>query len=399
LTYPTDRLKTNFFADLNQRVTRLQSGGADVIRLDIGSPDLPPAPHIIQVLTAAAQQPGVHGYQSHRGTAALREAWAGMYARLHGVDLDPGFVLPLLGSKEGVFHLSLAVLNPGDLVLVPDPGYLTYLQGAVFAGAEPVFLPLLPENHFLPDLEAIPPETARRARLLWLNYPNNPTAAVAALDFFERAVDFCRRHDILLCHDAAYTQVTYDGYRAPSVLEVPGAAQVALEFNTLSKSHNMAGWRVGAAVGQKAALAALLKLKSHADSGHFLPVTQAVITALNGDQSWLADRNATYQERRDLVVAGLRAAGLQPWPSKASLYVWFPVPPGWESDSFVLELLEAAHVSLAPGSIFGPGGTGCLRLSFTQPLERLQQALDRMRVWMESGPGKRGPTKHPGEQL
>lgn len=387
MTYPTDRLKTNFFADLNQRVARLQAGGANIIRLDIGSPDLPPAPHIIQALTAAAQLPGVHGYQSHRGTATLREAWAGLYARLHGVNLDSEDILPLLGSKEGVFHLSLAVLNPGDLVLVPDPGYLTYLQGAVFAGAEPVMLPLLPENHFLPDLDSIPQQVARRARMMWLNYPNNPTAAVAGLDFFTRAVDFCRRHDILLCHDAAYTQVTFDGYRAPSALEVPGAAQVALELNTLSKSHNMAGWRVGVAVGQKTALEALLKLKSHADSGHFTPVTQAAIAALNGDQSWLADRNAIYQERRDLVVAGLRAAGLQPWPSKASLYVWFPVPPGWDSDSFVLGLLEGAHVSLAPGSIFGSGGVGCLRLSLTQPLERLQQAVDRMREWMENDGG------------
>jgi LL-diaminopimelate aminotransferase len=388
LTYPTDRLKTNFFADLNQQVARLQTAGADIIRLDIGSPDLPPAPHIIQALTAAAERPDVHGYQPHRGTPALREAWAGMYARLHGVNLDPDWVLPLIGSKEGVFHLSLAVLNAGDLVLVPDPGYPTYLQGAVFAGAEPVMLPLLPGNHFLPDLDAIPPEIARRTRMLWLNYPNNPTAAVADTDFFLRAIDFCRRHDILLCHDCAYTQVTFDGYRAPSVMEVPGAAQVALEFNTLSKSHNMAGWRVGAAVGQKAALDALLKIKSHADSGHFTPVTQAAIAAMTGDQSWLVKRNATYQERRNLVVAGLRTAGFQPWRSQASLYVWFPVPQGWDSDSFVLGLLEGAHVSLAPGSIFGEEGAACVRLSLTQPLERLQQAVDRIQGWLQNGSGK-----------
>jgi LL-diaminopimelate aminotransferase len=397
LTYPTDRLKTNFFADLNQRVAHLQAGGADIIRLDIGSPDLPPAPHIIQALTSAAERSDVHGYQSHRGTPALREAWAGMYARLHGVNLDPEWVLPLMGSKEGVFHLSLAVLNPGDLVLVPDPGYPTYLQGAVFAGAEPVMLPLLPDHDFLPDLEAIPPEIARRARLLWLNYPNNPTAAVADLDFFIRAIDFCRRHDILLCHDAAYTQVTFDGYRAPSLMEVPGATQVALEFNTLSKSYNMAGWRVGAAVGQKDALAALLKIKSHADSGHFTPVTQAAIAALTNDQSWLVERNATYQARRDLVMAGLRTAGFQPWPSKASLYVWFPVPQGWDSDSFVLGLLESAHVSLAPGSIFGLEGLTCVRLSLTQPLERLQQAVDRMRRWLQKHGGKPMSTTNSGK--
>ncbi len=388
MIYPTDRLKTNYFTGLNQRVNRLQAAGADVIRLDIGSPDLPPAPHIIQALTAAARLADVHGYQSQRGTATLREAWAGMYNRIHGVNLDPEGVLPLLGSKEGIFHLSLAVLNPGDLVLVPDPGYQTYLQGAVFAGAEPVPVPLLPENHFLPDLEAIPPETARQARMLWLNYPNNPTNAVADLGFFNRAVDFCRRYEILLCHDAAYTQVTFDGYRANSVLEVPGAVEVAVELNTLSKSHNMAGWRVGVAVGQPAALAALLKLKSHADSGHFLPVMQAAIAALTGDQSWLVARNATYQERRDLVVAALRVAGLQPWQSKASLYVWCPVPQDLDTDSFVQGLLEGAHVSVAPGSIFGHRGVNDFRLSLTQPRYRLQQAMDRIAAWMENLTGK-----------
>jgi LL-diaminopimelate aminotransferase len=319
-----------------------------------------------------------------------------MYDRVYGVKLEPEGVLPLLGSKEGVFHLSLAVLNPGDRVLVPDPGYQTYVQGAIFAGAEPVRLPLLPENDFLPDLEAIPIATARRTRMMWLNYPNNPTAAVAGLDFFTRAVDYCRRHDILLCHDAAYTQVTFDGFRAPSVLEVPGAKDVTVEFNTLSKSHNMAGWRAGAVAGQKAAIAALLKLKSHTDSGHFLPVTQAAIAALTGDQSWLADRNATYQKRRDLVVSAFREIGLQLWQPKASLYVWFQVPQGWDSDTFVLDLLEGAHISLAPGSIFGPAGKACLRLSLTQPLDRLQQAVDRMRSWQRNRTEKLNPNTNSG---
>jgi len=383
MTYPTERLTSNFFAVLNTNVTRLQGAGKDIIRLDIGSPDLPPAPHIIEALATTAQQPDSHGYQSHRGTAALREAWAGMYLRLHGVDLDPDGVVPLLGSKEGIFHLSMAVLNPGDLVLVPDPGYQTYTQGAHFAGAETVRVPLKPENNNLPDFSAIPSDIVRRARLMWLNYPNNPTAAVAPLEFFAGAVAFCRQHNILLCHDAAYTQVTFDGYRTPSILEIPGAFQVAVEFNTLSKSHNMAGWRVGAAFGHRASLEALLKLKTHADSGHFLGITQAAIAALTGDQTWLVGRNLVYQERRDLVIHALQGMGFQPGYTQASLYVWFPVPSGWDSDSFVLDLLERVHLSLAPGSIFGPGGVNHVRLSLTQPLPRLEAAMQRLRHWLE----------------
>lgn len=387
MDFPTDRLNTNFFSDLNRRVSQLENAGNDIIHLDIGSPDMPPAPHIVQALSMSARLPEVHGYQSHRGTATLREAWAEMYARVHHVNLDPGEILPLLGSKEGIFHFSTAVLNPGDIVLAPDLCYQTYIQGAIFAGAEPVWLPLLAENKFLPDLGRIPLETAQRARLMWLNYPNNPTSATASMDFYDQAVAFCRRHHILLCHDAAYTQVTYDDYRAPSVLEVPGAAEIAVEFNSLSKSHNMAGWRVGVAVGQPAALAALDKLKSHADSGHFFPIMEAAVAALTGDQSWLAARNTIYQQRRDLVVEKLRNIGLRPWSPQASLYVWCPVPQGWDSTSFVFALLEEAHVSLAPGSIFGPGGGNCFRLSLTQPLERLQTALTRIQNWTRTSMG------------
>jgi len=284
-----------------------------------------------------------------------------------------------MGSKEGVFHISQALLNPGDLVLVPDPGYQTYTQGARIAGAEAVPLTLLPENDYLPDLDAIPAEIAQRARILWLNYPNNPTAAVASLEFFSQAVDFCRRYGILLCHDAAYAQVTFDGYRAPSVLEIPDAANVAVEFNTLSKSHNMAGWRVGAALGNPAALADLLKLKTHADSGQFLPVIQAAVAAMTGDQGWLATRNAVYQQRRDRVMAGLQHLGLTARSPQASLYIWLALPPGWTSaDDFVLDLLEKARVSLAPGTIFGPRGEGFLRISLTAPLARMDDAMQRM---------------------
>lgn len=379
MNHPTTQLTPNFLATLHARTTELTGQGADVIRLDIGSPDLPPAPHIVAALSQAAQNPRIHGYQSHRGTAELREAWASLYARLHRIKISPQDVLPLLGSKEGVFHLSLALLDPGDVVLVPDPGYQTYTQGARFAGAEPVAVPLLPENNYLPNLSAIPFDIARRAKILWLNYPNNPTAAVASLEFFAQAVEFCRRYQILLCHDAAYTQVTFDGYRAPSVLEIAGALETAIEFNTLSKSHNMAGWRLGVALGQPEALAALLKLKTHADSGHFFPVMQAAVAALDGDQSWLDARNATYAQRRDIVLAALREMGLAPRAPQASLYVWCPLPTGCDSSSdFVLTLLEQAHVSLAPGSIFGPRGESFVRISLVQPVERIREAMARI---------------------
>lgn len=387
MTYPTSKLVDNYFASLIASVLELQASGADVIRLDIGSPDLPPARHIIKSLTQSAGRPDTHGYQSHRGPADLREAWAEMYQRVHGVNIHPDYIQPLLGSKEGVFHLSLAVLNPGDVVLVPDPGYMTYTQGARFAGAETFSLPLIPEAGYLPDLTAIPQKIRQRAKILWLNYPNNPTAAVAPLEFFTEAVAFCRQHQILLCHDAAYTQVTFEGTEAPSVLQVPGSEEVCIEFNTLSKSHNMAGWRVGAAVGNPEALAALLKLKSHADSGHFKPIQEAAAAALLGDQHWVGERNAVYQERRDVVVSALREIGISLRKPLASLYVWSPIPEGWESSLiFAMALLEEVHVSLAPGMIFGPGGEGFVRISLVQPAERLAEAMERIRDMLHASP-------------
>jgi LL-diaminopimelate aminotransferase len=381
MTNPTEKLTDNFFATLNNRVMEVQARGADVIRLDIGSPDLPPAPHIVEALTKSANQPTAHGYQSHRGTAALREAWAEMYQRVHGVTLDPDGVLPLLGSKEGVFHLSQALLNPGDIVLVPDPGYQTYNQGAWFTGAKPFPLPLLPKNGYLPDLGAVPSDIRQRTKILWLNYPNNPTAALATLDFFSEAVAFAQQHGILICQDAAYTQVLFDGVYAPSILEISGAADVAVEFNTLSKSHNMAGWRMGAALGNSAAITTLLKLKTHADSGHFRPVLDAGVTALLGDQTWLSERNKIYQERRDIIVNGLQDFGLFPDIPQASLYVWCALPEGWTSSSdFVLTLLEESHVSLAPGTIFGTRGEGFVRISLVQSADRLKKAMERIKT-------------------
>ena len=378
-----NQLPINFFAGLNNRILALQKQGHDVIRLDIGSPDLPPDPAIIRTLAESAARPDVHGYQAHQGPLWLRQAWADMYRRLYEVELDPnGQILPLLGSKEGIFHLSQSLLDPGDLVLVPDPGYITYTAGAKFAGAEVFSLPLLAEHDYLPDLDAIPTEIARQARLLWLNYPNNPTSAIASRGFFEGAIEFARRNQVLICHDAAYTQVAFDGYRPPSLLEIPGASEVAVEFNTLSKSHNMAGWRTGALLGNPDAIQAVLRLKTQLDSGHFLPILQATASAMNADQSWLATRNAIYQERRDLVLQTLAELGLQARTPRAALYVWCAIPDGWTSLAFASELLEKAHVSLTPGTVFGQNGEGYLRIALTAPLARMVDAAERLKAWL-----------------
>lgn len=380
-----ETLTTHFFAALRREVQVLQASGQEVIRLDEGNPDLPPAAHILAALERAAQRPEAHGYQPHRGPEALRQAWADFYRNRFGVILDPEReVLPLLGSKEGIFHLSLAFVDPGDYVLVPDPGYVTYTRGALFAGGRIFPLPIRRENHYLPDLDAIPKKVLQHTRLLWLNYPNNPTAATASLDFFTQAVALAQRYNFLLCHDAAYACVSFEGEQPPSLLQAPGAEQVAVEFNSLSKSHNMAGWRSGVLVGNAGVLQALFTLKTNADSGHFLPIWEASIAALRGDQSWLAERNETYRQRRDVVVQSLRALGLEVASPRASLYVWSPVPRGWRSAEFALALLRDCGVSLTPGTVFGPGGEGYLRISLTAPVARIRQAMERLAAWTKA---------------
>jgi len=374
-----DRLTTQFFASLDVKMAALQADGKDVIRLDVGSPDLPPAEHIVQALSRSAAQPDNHGYQAHKGPPSLRQAWAGMYQRLYGVHLDPeNEIIPLLGSKEGIFHIILALVDAGDIVLIPDPGYLTYTQATLLAGGEPYYLPLLPENRYLPQFEAIPASIASRAKILWLNYPNNPTAATAPLDFFTQAVEFAHHYEVLLCHDAAYSQVTFDGYTAPGLLQIPQAVEVSIEFNTLSKSHNMAGWRVGAALGNATALRNLHKIKTNADSGHFLPILEAATAAMSGDQSWLSERNHIYQLRRDAVMKGLQQLGLAAEKTRASLYVWAEVPQGWASQDFCSVVLEKAQVSLTPGTVFGAHGEGYFRISLTTGEARIAEAFQRI---------------------
>jgi LL-diaminopimelate aminotransferase len=374
-----------FFAGLEERIAAMKAAGVDIIRLDVGSPDSPPDLAILTALSQSLNSSDKHGYTSHKGPLRLREAWAGLYRREFGVQLDPqDEILPLLGSKEGIFHILLSLINPGDMVLIPDPGYPTYTSGTAISGGIPFFMPLLPERDFLPDLSAIPVEVAQKTKIMWLNYPNNPTAAISPLEFFKEAIDFAQAYDILICHDAAYSLVTFDGYRAASALQVPGAKSRLVEFNSLSKSHNMAGWRVGVAVGNSQALRALLTLKTHADSGHFEPVLEGAITAMNGDQSWLQERNLLYQQRRDIIVTELNYMGLSALKPKASLYVWCPLPEGWTSFAFAEAVLEEAHVSLTPGIIFGKMGEGFVRISLTSSFKRSQEAMQRLKVWMNS---------------
>jgi LL-diaminopimelate aminotransferase len=381
------RLPEHFFAALNQRLATLQAAGRDLIHLDVGSPDLPPPDEVVAALQRLAADPEAHGYQSHRWPETYRQAWRRLYTRQYRVELNPQReITPLIGSKEGIFHLTMALINPGDVVLIPDPGYLTYTRAALLAGGEPYFVRLDAKTSFLPALDAIPGEIARRARLLWLNYPNNPTGATATREFFAEALAFGQHHGILVCHDAAYAQVTFDGYRAPSLLELPGALAAGLEFNTLSKSHNMAGWRVGAALGNAGAIEALFKMKTHADSAHFLPVIQAAALALETDEEWLDSRNAIYQRRRDVLVQGLRRLGFDVQTPLASLYVWCPTPAGINSFEFATRLLEQTGVSVTPGVVFGGGGEGFIRISITAPLARLQEAIFRMEEWQRDEP-------------
>jgi LL-diaminopimelate aminotransferase len=375
------------FARWAAQVGSARERGLDVIRLDIGSPDLPPPDDVVEALSQSARRPDSHGYPGYRGIPELRQAVVDYYGRRFGVELDADSqVVPLIGSKEGIVNLALACLDPGDLVLAPDPGYAPYTMGTLLAGGEVVAFPLLAENAFLPDLDAIPADVADRAVLMWLNYPNNPTGATADLDFFARVVDFARRHSLLLCHDAPYCDVTYDGYKAPSLLQVPGANEVAVEFNSLSKTANMAGWRVGMAVGNAEILAALGQVKSNVDSGIFRPLQEAAVRGLATDPEWVAARNATYGERMDIVVEALDTAGMALTRPRATLYVWARVPEGWQAEMFAQSLLESTGVAIAPGTFFGPSGEGYVRLSVTAPTERVREAMVRLCTFVKRPP-------------
>ena len=368
------------FARLGKRIAEMKARGVDVIRLDIGSPDMPPPPPIINALCRSAHDPHHHGYGGYYGIPALRRAMAAYYRRRFGVTLDPDSeIVPLIGSKEGIVNISLAYLDPGDVALVPDPGYAPYSMGAYLAAGRVETFPLLAERNYLPDFAAIPAYLADRAKLIWLDYPNNPTGATATLEFFAEAVAFAREHDLLICHDAPYCDLTYDGYVAPSILQVEGAREVAIEFNSLSKLYNMAGWRVGMAVGNRQAAEALARVKTNIDSGIFRAIQDAAIEALTGDQTWLQERNAIYQERRDIILDGLAAVGIRARKPQASLYVWAPVPAGYTSEAFTSRLLEEQGVSITPGTVFGAHGEGYVRISLGADTDRIREAMERLR--------------------
>ncbi len=367
------------FAKVERRLREMRSEGIDVINLGIGSPDLAPPAAVIQTLCQAARRPDSHGYGGYYGIPALRRAIADYYLHRFEVHVDPDTeVAVLIGSKEGLFNVSMAFLDSGDVSLLPDPGYPTYSLGTHMAGGLRYPIPLREEHDFLPQLESIPVDVARSAKILWLNYPNNPTGSIAGTDVLEQAVNFAQRHDLLLCYDNPYCDLTFDGYRAPSLLQIPKAKQVALEFNSLSKTYNMAGWRVGMAVGNRDAVEALTRVKTNVDSGIFKPIQEAAITALTGDQSWLRKRNAVYQARRDAVMQFLPKCHLRAQTPKATLYVWARVPDGQKSWDYSTRVVEATGVWLTPGTAFGDNGEGFVRISLTLPEDRLHEAGERL---------------------
>ncbi len=371
------RLPPYLFAQLDEAKARQLARGVDVIDLGVGDPDLPTPKPIIDRMKKAVENPQHHRYPSYEGMLSFREAVARWYEKRFGVDLDPQReVITLIGSKEGIGHIPLAFVNPGEVVLVPDPSYPVYGGATILAGGEPFNVPLKEEKGFLPDLSSIPGDILARARLMFLNYPNNPTAAVASLDFFKEAVDFAREHGIILCHDAAYSEMYY-GQPPCSILEVEGARDVAIEFHSLSKTFNMTGWRIGMAVGNPAVIQGLKKVKTNIDSGAFQAIQEAGIEALDG-QHGVDDMRRVYRERRDLFVGELKKAGFQVEAPQATFYVWFPVPHGTNSITFATRALEEAGVVITPGVGFGSHGEGYVRAALTVSKERLEEAAQRL---------------------
>lgn len=376
------------FVEISRKIAEKRAQGVDVISFGIGDPDLPTPPPVVEKLREAALDPANHRYPETDGLPELRRAIADWYRRRFGLSLDPDReVLPLIGAKEGIGHAALCFIDPGDVALVPDPAYPVYSVGTWFAGGECYFLPLLEENGWLPDLSAVPEDVARRAKVLWLNYPNNPTGAVAELDYFARAVEFAKAYDLVVLHDASYTEVAFDGYRPPSFLQTPGAMDVAVEFHSLSKSYNMTGWRIGMAVGNAQAIEALMVVKSNLDSGIPQAIQLMAIEALSLPQEVIDQRNAVYQRRRDRVLQVLQGLGLAVTQPKAGLYVWARVPDGYTSAGFTELLLEERDVVVTPGTGYGKYGEGYIRLSLTLNDEDLDRGLERLASWRIPPPG------------
>ncbi|HET8943305.1 MAG TPA: LL-diaminopimelate aminotransferase [Dehalococcoidia bacterium] len=383
-----EKLPAYLFAEISKKIAEKRAQGVDVISFAIGDPDLPTPDHILDALAEASRDPANHRYPESEGLPELRQAIARWYERRFGVTVDPDKeVLPLIGSKEGIGHIAFCFIDPGDIALIPDPGYPVYSVGTLLAGGEPYFLPLTDENDFLPDLNSIPEEVARRAKLLWLNYPNNPTGAVAGLEFFEQAVAFARKHGLAVLHDGPYSEVAFDGYRPVSFLQAEGAKEVGVEFHSLSKSYNMTGWRIAMAAGNPEIINALMRLKSNLDSGIPQAIQRMAIEALDGPQDCIPEHNRIYERRRDRLVSALTALGLRLRPPKASLYLWARVPEGMTSVQLATRLLDEAGVVVTPGIGYGPSGEGYIRLSLTIPDDRLEEGVRRMEA-LASGWGK-----------
>ena len=376
-----DQIPPYLFAELDRKRDELISKGVDIINMGVGDPDQPTPAHIVGAMHTAIDDPSTHNYPPYQGTKEYRQAVVAWMEQRFGVGgLDPDQeVVSSIGSKEAIHNTFLAFVEPGDYVLIPDPGYPVYRTSTIFAGGESYAMPLLAKNHFLPDLTAIPTDIARKAKLLWINYPNNPTGAIASLEFFTDLVAFCREYDILLCHDHAYSEMAYDGYQPPSILQVPGAKEVAIEFHSTSKSYNMTGWRVGFVVGNALGIKGLGQVKTNVDSGVFKAIQKAAIAAFQTPANDLSTLMSVYQRRRDLIVKGLQSLG---WPleaPKATLYVWVQVPSGYNSTEFVSMLLDKCGILVPPGNGYGQTGEGFFRIALTVADERITEAIQRIK--------------------
>ncbi|MCI0771719.1 MAG: LL-diaminopimelate aminotransferase [Chloroflexi bacterium] len=382
-----DKVPPYLFVEISRKIAAKRAQGIEVISFGIGDPDIPTPVNVVERLRETALDAPNHRYPETDGLPEFRQEVAGWYQRRFGISVDPDKeTLPLIGAKEGIGHVALCFIEPGDLALVPDPGYPVYSVGTWFAGGECYWMPLLEENGWLPDLDAIPAEAARKAKVLWLNYPNNPTGAIAELDFFKKAVDFAKEYDIAVMHDASYSEVAYDGYRPVSFLQTPGAMEVGVEFHSLSKSYNMTGWRLGMVVGNEDIIKALMVVKSNLDSGVPNAIQYMGIEAMRTPQHAIDKRNAIYQGRRDRVVEVLRGIGLDAIPPKASLYVWTRVPAGYSSAEITELLLEECDLVVTPGNGYGKYGEGYIRLSLTINDEDMEKGLSRLANWKAPAP-------------
>ena len=376
------QLPPYLFVGISRIIAAKRAQGIDVVDFGIGDPDIPTPEPVLDALKSGSDKPPNHRYPESEGLPEFRQAVTDWYGRRFGVELDPVTeAINLIGAKEGIGHAALCFIDPGDIALVPDPAYPVYSIGTMFAGGESHYVPLLEKNAWLVDFQEISTEAAKRAKVLWLNYPNNPTGAIASVRFFQEAVEFARQFDLYLLHDACYTEVTYEGYVAPSILQVEGARDMSMEFHSLSKTANMTGWRVGMAVGNSEMVNALMRVKSNLDSGLSQANQEMGIAALGLPEEWIAANNAIYRQRRDKLVSGLQAIGLDPNTPEAGLYIWSPTPPGYTSAEFAELLLNELDMVVTPGTGYGPSGEGFIRLSLTTPDEKVDEGLRRLSGW------------------